>query len=111
VKNRRRALGLIDRDLMQARRILDGVARKIRNADFALKRNLFRVGHALVDIFDIQEEIHRERPDLIPPYLRGTEYEERMLSKKRLERPAPKGRLAGRRRHGGGRSTVGRSTP
>jgi len=60
-----------------------------------------------VDIFDIQEEIHRERPDLIPTYLRGTEYEERMLSNKRLERPAKRRKRARRKRGDGGRSTAG----
>ena len=108
MRNRRRALGLIDRDLWQARRMLDGVARKIRDARFHVKRNLFRVGHALVDIFDIQEEIHRERPDLIPAYLRGTWYEEKMLSNKRLERPARGRKAARRKRRDGGRSTAGR---
>lgn len=110
MKVRRRALTLINRDLMQARRILDGVARKIRNADFAPRRNLFRVGHALVDIFDIQEEIHRERPDLIPAYLGSTDYEHRILSNKRLERAAAKGRRASTKagRRGGGRSTAAR---
>ena len=77
MRNRRRALGLIDRDLREARRVLDGVSRKIRNVRFHVKRNLFRVRHLLVDIFDIHEEIHRERPDLIPAYLRGTWYEQK----------------------------------
>jgi len=38
---RRRALGLIDRDLWEARRVLDGVARKIRDARFHVKRTSF----------------------------------------------------------------------
>ncbi len=107
MKRHRRALELIDRDLWEARRVLDRVARKIRDANFLVKENLFRVGHALVDIFDIQEQIHRERPDLIPQYLRGTDYETRMLSPKRSERPA-KGRRSGGRKQGaaGGRSTA-----
>ena len=106
--SRQRALGSIDRDLMMARRLLDGVAAKIRRAKFAPKRNLSRVGHALVNIFDVQEEIHLERPDLIPAYLRGTDYERRALSNKRLERSAGKARKVGSTRRGGGRSTPSR---
>jgi len=106
MKSHRRALGLIDRDLWEARRVLDRVARRIRDANFLVKENLFRVGHALVHIFDIQEEVHRERPDLIPQYLRGTDYETRMLANKRLERPAKRRRAGRRKRAAGGRSTA-----
>lgn len=62
-KARNRALGRIDHDLRQAVKILDDAARKIRDADLGPKRNIRRVGHALVHIFDIQEELHHERPD------------------------------------------------
>jgi hypothetical protein len=86
MKGRSSSLDAIDRSLRQATKILAATATKIRAAKFAPKRNVFRISHALADIFDIQNEIYRERPDLLPAHLADTDYGRAVLSYQRSKR-------------------------
>lgn len=60
----------IDRRLTRAARLLDCAASKIRDAKLDPKRNVRRLGEALVLVFEIQHEIYRKRPDLMPQFLK-----------------------------------------
>ena len=108
---RKPTLDTIDRDLERAGKLLDGVARKLRDAGFAPKRNIQRIGEALARVSAIQFAIYAARPDLLPGFLAGTKFGRRVLSNRRLERAAADRPPSTRRRRGsGGRSTAGRYT-
>jgi len=86
---------------------LDRAAAKLRDADFAARRNVRRIAEALAYISEIQFEIYAARPDLLPDSLSDTKFGAKVLSNKRLERPDA--RPGARNRPGsGGRSTARR---
>ena len=103
MKKVRPGLELINRELSRAVRILNRTAGTIRDAEFDPNRNVKRIGEALVSIFEIQWEIYRARPDLLPQSLADTKLGRQLLSNNALEptgtrrRPAPG---AARRRGG-----------
>src|SRR5882724_210926 len=100
-------LDAIDRDLTKAGKLLDRAAAKLRDADFAARRNVRRIAEALAYISEIQFEIYAARPDLLPDSLSDTKFGAKVLSNKRLERPDA--RPGARNRPGsGGRSTARR---
>jgi len=101
------SLDTLNRDLTRAARAPDRAPAKIRDAGLAPKRNIHRIGEALARIFDIQEDIYRARPDLLPKFLADTKFGRTVLSHKRLEQAARRGahKTSGR---SGGRSTVRR---
>ena len=57
--------------LANAARLLDEAATEIRDAHLLDKStNIRRIGNALAEIFEIQHELYRHRPDLQPEFLR-----------------------------------------
>jgi len=64
------ALESIDSELRKAAKILDQVAYQLRDANFDSSRNIQRIGKALVEVFAIQNDIYRVRPDLMPDFLK-----------------------------------------
>ena len=63
------SLDHLDRQLTKSARILDECARLIRDLDFG-KENIGRIAEALVQIFEIQNQIYEQRPDLTPEHLK-----------------------------------------
>jgi len=63
------SLDRLDRQLTKSARILDDSARLIRELDFG-KENIGRIAEALVMIFEIQNQIYEQRPDLTPEHLK-----------------------------------------
>jgi len=63
------SLDRLDRQLTKSARILDDSARLIRDLDFG-KENIGRIAEALVMIFEIQNQIYEQRPDLTPEHLK-----------------------------------------
>jgi hypothetical protein len=56
--------------LTGAANLLDDAAHEIRNIPFEpTNANIRRIGEILVQIFDLQREIYRLRPELIPTHL------------------------------------------
>ncbi|SRR6266851_4447303 len=93
----------INRKLRRAMASLNAAASDIRDANLYPKRNIRRVGEALMSIFPILDDVYRARPDLLPKYLVDTRFGRKVLSNRRLERADhPRVRRARRR--------VGRST-
>jgi hypothetical protein len=96
----------VNRKLRRAMASLNAAAGDIRDANLYPKRNIRRVGEALMSIFAILDDVYHARPDLLPKYLFDTKFGRRVLSNKRLERADhPRG---GRARRRVGRSTASR---
>ncbi len=64
------SLDYLDYRLHKAARILDGSARLIKRLDLDPDKNVRRVAEALANVFEIQHQIYRRRPDLMPDFLR-----------------------------------------
>lgn len=96
----------VNRKLRRAVANLNAAAGDIRDANLHPKRNIRRVGEALMTIFAILDDVYRSRPDLLPHYLVDTKFGRKVLSNKRLERADPPRRPKARRRVG--RSTASR---
>lgn len=61
----------LEQDLQLAVRILgEDCAGLFRELNLRSRKNIRAIGGSLVGIFDIQEQIYAERPDLIPEFLR-----------------------------------------
>ena len=71
MKKRQPTLDEIERQLARAARILDRSARQLRDVKLNPNRNIRRIGEALVLVFEIQNEIYRKRPDLMPDFLKS----------------------------------------
>jgi hypothetical protein len=80
MKLNRPTLGRINKRLTGATRQLNQAARDIRDAKFQPQRSILKIGEALAIVFDIQNEIYRERPDLLPKYMRNTPFGRELLS-------------------------------
>ena len=63
-------LDYLDYSLCRASRLLDNCACLARDLEFNSKENIKRIAEALVQIFDIQNEIYDARPDLMPEWLK-----------------------------------------
>ena len=63
------SLDRLNRQLTKSARTLDDSARLIRDLDFG-KENIGRIAEALVQIFEIQNQIYEQRPDLTPEHLK-----------------------------------------
>lgn len=55
--------------LMEASTKLDASASLIRDLELNKDRNIYKIGEALANVFEIQHEIYERRPDLKPRYL------------------------------------------
>jgi len=86
VKKRKPTLDTINHDLEQAAKLLDRAAEKLRDADFAPRRNIWRIGEALERVTAIQFEIYAARPDLLPRFLADTKLGRKVLSSRRRRR-------------------------
>lgn len=64
--------------LTKASRSLDEAASQIRRLGLHPRKNIRRIAEILIAIFEIQEQIHAKRPDLIPNFLRNTDYPRKM---------------------------------
>ena len=73
-------------------RALSTVASDIRDADLNAKENVRKVGQALSCIFDIQHDVYRRLPDLLPRYLYDTKLGEEVLSNRAVKKDAPRKR-------------------
>ena len=105
MRRRKPTLDAINHDLDLAGKLLDGAAHKLRDAGFAPRRNVRRVGEALASVSAIQFEIYAARPDLLRRFLADTKFGRRVLSNKPLE-------WSGTSRHReGNRRRTGRSAP
>jgi len=58
----------VNRKLRRAVASLNAAAGAIRDANLHPKRNIRRVGEALMIIFAILDDVYRSRPDLLPRY-------------------------------------------
>ena len=56
--------------LAEAASNLDVAASMIRSLELDKQKNVYKVGEALANIFEIQHEIYERRPDLWPRYLK-----------------------------------------
>src|SRR5262245_25156069 len=90
-------LKAIDGKLARAARILDDVAGNLRDAKFNPRANIYRVGHALSRIFEIQNEIYRVHPELLPKYLHGTALHRELLFNSRSNGRAKSARRSPKR--------------
>ena len=69
------SLDYLDHRIHRASRILDDCAGLIRDLELSPQQNIRRIGESLATIFEIQREIYRLRPDLMPEYLKpGGQY-------------------------------------
>jgi len=71
--------------LTNASKSLDKAATLIQALDIHPKQNIRKIADLLVVIFEIQEQIHERRPDLIPPFLHDTDYARKMAAKAALK--------------------------
>jgi BMFP domain-containing protein YqiC len=65
------SLDRLDWLLAVAAKVADRAASEIRDVDLNSEVNIRRVGQALWNLFEIRNEIHKERPDLMPEFLKG----------------------------------------
>jgi hypothetical protein len=79
-------LDVINRRLERIVAALSNAANDIRDAKLGPGRNVYRVGQALMAIFEIQADIYRNRPDLLPRLLHGTRLAEEVLSNRTVEK-------------------------
>ena len=82
--DRHDALGRLNEKLGTASQVLDDCAELIVELELEPKDSLRAVGSCLATIFDIQQQIYEERPDLIPGFLKDS-YELRGQEKRRRE--------------------------
>jgi len=64
--------------LTKASRSLDEAASQIKSLGLQPRKNIRNIAEILVAIFEIQGQIHAKRPDLIPSFLRNTDYARKM---------------------------------
>lgn len=69
--DRHEALGRLSDKLHTAGQLLDDCAQLIVDLDLEPKLHLRAIGSCLATIFDIQQQVYSERPDLIPGFLKG----------------------------------------
>jgi hypothetical protein len=65
------SLDRLDWLLAVAAKVADRAAKEVRDVDLNRQVNIRRVGEALGHLFEIRNEIYRERPDLMPEFLKG----------------------------------------
>ncbi len=75
--DRHEELGHLARELEVAFTLLGACAGMIRDVDLDPPANIRRIGEALGNITEIQFQIYKERPDLIPDDLKGTKIDPR----------------------------------
>ena len=64
------SLDRLDSELAKSARMLGACAGLIRDLEFDTRKNLRKVGKALVEIYEIQNKIYEQRLDLTPEYLK-----------------------------------------
>jgi hypothetical protein len=64
------SLDYLDRQLTKSVRMLDYCARLVHDLDFNRQENMRKIADALVLIFEIQNQIYEQRPDLTPEHLK-----------------------------------------
>ncbi len=64
------SLDSLNSKLGEAAKLLDECAHRIRDLDLDPKANIRRIGEALANVFEIQNQIYERRPDLTPNYLK-----------------------------------------
>jgi len=69
--DRHEALGRLSDKLDTAGKVLDDCAQLIVDLELEPKLHLRAIGSCLATIFDIQQQVYSERPDLIPGFLKG----------------------------------------
>lgn len=69
-------------------RALSTVASDIRDADLNARENVRRVGKALSCIFEIEHDVYRRLPELLPRYLHDTKLGEEVLSNRAVKKDA-----------------------
>ena len=67
------ALDSLDARLTRAARLLDQSAALIRDLDLDSETNIRKIGEALANVFEIQNDIYEKRPDLMPDHLKPPE--------------------------------------
>jgi hypothetical protein len=82
--DRHAALGRLNEKLETAAKVLDDCAQLVVDLELEPQAHLRSVGRALGTIFEIQNQIYEERPDLIPEFLKGP-LELRKLEEKNRE--------------------------
>lgn len=83
--------------LTGASKLLNEASYQVRDLDLQPQQNIRKIGELLVDIFDIQMQVHEKRPDLIPEYLQGTDYHKKLVKKKRKKKKRRKAEIPKRR--------------
>ena len=58
--------------LRKSARLLDEAAKEIRAADLRPQANVLKIAEALQRISDVQFEIYKRQPGLVPPHLENT---------------------------------------
>ncbi len=66
------SLDRLDSQLRQAAKLLNDCAKLIRDIQLDSKSNIRRIGEALVNVFEIQNQIYERRPDLTPDHLKDS---------------------------------------
>lgn len=64
------SLDLLDKNLRQAAKLLDACADQLRDLQLNSDQNIERIGQTIATIFEIQQDIYAQRPQLTPPYLK-----------------------------------------
>lgn len=64
-------LGALNDLLRRADSILGAAASMIKDIEFDTSSNIRRIGTALAEIYEVQQEIYKAQPDLTPPLLRS----------------------------------------
>ncbi len=64
------SLEYLDARLRRSVKLLDSCTSLIRDLELNPKRNIRRIAEAMVEVFEIQNEIYKLRPDLMPDYLK-----------------------------------------
>jgi hypothetical protein len=78
----------IHRTLERAVRALSQASRGIAAVKLGPGRNVYRVGQALSSIFEIQADIYRNEPKLLPKMLYDTKLGAEVLSNRAVEKDA-----------------------
>jgi len=78
----------INRRLERAVHALSTVAADIRDAALNSKTNVRKVGQALSCIFQIQHDVYRREPELLPKILYGTKIGDEVLSNRAVKKGA-----------------------
>ena len=79
--DRHKALGRLNEKLETASKVLDDCAGLVVDLELEPKTHLRAIGSCLATIFEVQDQIYSERPDLIPEFLRPA-YELRTMEGK-----------------------------